>query len=49
MGELRTDEYRAWLERDGLAGSSIDTHISHARNVKRRYGGPDGLHDEDCP
>ena len=44
---LRTDEYRAWLERGNLAASSIGTLVSDARRVDKHYGDLDGLYDED--
>ena len=47
MGKLRADKYRDWLEREGLAKSSIDTRISHAKRVEEHYDDLDGLFDED--
>ena len=44
---MRADKYGEWLEQEGLAKSSIDTRISHARNVERHHGDLDGLFDED--
>ena len=47
MGALRTDEYRAWLERGNLAASSIGTLVSDARRVERHYGDLDEVYAVD--
>ena len=44
---MRTDEYRAWLERGNLAASSIDTLVSDARRVERHYGDLDQVYAVD--
>ncbi len=44
---MRADKYGEWLEQEGLAKSSIDTRISHAKRVEEHYDDLDGLFDED--
>ncbi|MCY3753337.1 MAG: hypothetical protein OXG99_04520, partial [Alphaproteobacteria bacterium] len=44
---MRTDEYRAWLERGNLAARYIGTLVSDARRIDKHYGDLDELYDED--
>ena len=40
---MNESEFRTWLERRGLAETTVDTYVSDARRVERDYGNLDEL------
>lgn len=44
---MREESYRAWLERRGLAESSVGTYVTDGRRVEKYYKDLDELYDED--
>ena len=44
---MQTSGYRAWLERRGIAKSSVDTYVTDAKRVERYYGDLDELYSKD--
>ena len=46
-GDLRTEDFRAWLEQSGLERSTVDTYVSDAKRVEKHYGDLDEVYSKD--